>query len=191
MILFLVEGDGEKRSVPILVQRIVDDVHIRCIGMYGKANIVRAQRGFEDTIRRKHALGDRSFVVLIDADVTYLPYLDLTEEHAGMVQRAQTLSAELDVHVEVCWAIKESESWLIGGLLPRVTYCGLRNIGRIPNDTETNPPDPKRWLQDKLNSDYNPERQACLSGHIDVEEAQRHNSSMRLFFQMVSRMNRE
>ncbi len=191
MILFLVEGDGEKRSVPILVKRLMDDVHIRCIDMNGKSNIVRAQRGFEDTIRRQQALGYRSFVVLIDNDVTSLPYRDLMEEHAGMVQRAQTISAELEVHVEVCWAIKESESWLIGGLLPRVTYCGLRNVGRVPNNTETNPPDAKRWLQDKLNSDYNPERQACLSSHIDIEEAQRHNSSLQSFFRMVSQMKRE
>jgi hypothetical protein len=32
------------------------DVPLRCIDMNGKSNIVRAQRGFEDTIRRQHAL---------------------------------------------------------------------------------------------------------------------------------------
>ncbi len=70
MIIVLVEGPGDKQALPILVQRELGKSPIRPINMKGKSNIVRQERGFEDTVRRQHALGERSFVVLVDGDVT-------------------------------------------------------------------------------------------------------------------------
>jgi hypothetical protein len=83
MIFVLVEGPGDKRALPILVQRDGKDTQIRPIDMKGKSNIVRRNRGFEDTVRRQHALGGRSFVVLMDGDVTSAPYQSLDEERNG------------------------------------------------------------------------------------------------------------
>jgi hypothetical protein len=70
MIVVLVEGPGDKQALPILVQRELGKAPIRPINMKGKSNIVRRERGFEDTVRRQYVLGGRSFVVLVDGDVT-------------------------------------------------------------------------------------------------------------------------
>ncbi len=77
MTVVLVEGPGDKRSLPILVQHERGATPVRCVDMKGKSNIVRDRRGFEDTIRRQHALGERSFIVLMDGDVTFAPYQSL------------------------------------------------------------------------------------------------------------------
>src|SRR3990172_7832799 len=153
MIVILVEGDGEKHSLPVLIQRQLGRTDIRCIDMRGKSNILRRPRGFEDTVRRQHALGQREFVILVDADVTSQPYTSLDNERLDLPQRAQTIAQELNVRVEFHWAVRESESWLIGGIAARSNYCDLRNVGRPPANTETDPADPKAWLQDHLRSD--------------------------------------
>jgi hypothetical protein len=183
MITALVEGPGDKRALPVLVQRERGRITVRSINMKGKSNIVRRDHGFEDTVRRQHALGVRSFIILVDGDVTYEPYHSLQEERNDMPQRAQALEQELSVPVRVCWAVLEMESWLIGGLRPKSTYCGLKGIGQVPANTETAPPDAKRWLEDHLrDSDYSPETQECLARRIDLPKAKQRNESMRVFF---------
>jgi len=182
MIVVLVEGPGDKRALPILVQRDGKDAPIRPIDMKGKSNMIRRSRGFEDTVRRQHALGGRSFIVLMDGDVTSAPYQSLEEERRDMQRRAQSLAQELAVPVRVHWAILEMESWLIGGIQPGSTYCDLRQVGQVPANTEAAPPDPKQWLKDHLASrEYNPGTQACLAGRIDLTEAKERNHSMRTF----------
>lgn len=51
MIVILVEGDGDKRAVPILVGRKSLDLKVRAIDMRGKSNIVRAHHGMASRIR--------------------------------------------------------------------------------------------------------------------------------------------
>ena len=137
MIVVLVEGAGDKRALPILDERAHGKARLRCVDMKGKSNIVRRQHGFEDTIRRQHALGERSFLVLVDGDVTAAPYRSLPEERRDLPRRAQAIAGELGISVHVCWAVRELESWLIGGIEQRSTYCRLRNVGQVPNNTET------------------------------------------------------
>jgi len=185
MITVLVEGPGDKRALPILVQRDRGRRSVRCINMRGKSNIVRRNRGFEDTIRRQYALGDRSFVVLMDGDVTFAPYSSVQEEQDDMPRRAEALERELGAPVRVCWSILEMESWLIGGIQPRSTYCGLGRVGRISNNTETAPPDPKQWLESRLQDSYSPRVQECLARHIDLLEARQRNHSMRVFLDNI------
>ena len=183
MMVVLVEGPGDKRSVPILVQHERGSVPAHCVDMKGKSNIVRDQRGFEDTIRRQHALGERFFIVLMDGDVTSAPYRSLEEERQDMPRRADSIAQELQVRVQVCWAVLEIESWFIGGIERRATYCGLRGVGRVPANTETRPRDPKRWLKERLTTgEYNPRAQECLARKIDLERAKSRNRSMRTFF---------
>lgn len=45
MIVVLVEGDGDKRSLPVLVKRESEQATLRCIDMKGKPNIVRQDGG--------------------------------------------------------------------------------------------------------------------------------------------------
>ena len=150
MIIVLVEGLGDKRALPILVQRDGQDTQVRPIDMKGKSNIVRNARGFEDTIRRRHALGGRSFIILMDGDVTSAPYQSLEEERRDMQRRAQSFAQELQVPIRAHWAVLEMESWLIGGLQRGSLYCGLKRVDRVPANTETAPRDPKKWLEDHI-----------------------------------------
>ena len=101
MIVVLVEGAGDKRAIPILVQREHGTNAVRCVDMKGKSNIVRNNHGFEDTIRRQYALGERCFVLLVDGDVTSAPYRTLDEERADLPRRARALAEELGVSVRV------------------------------------------------------------------------------------------
>jgi hypothetical protein len=102
-----------------------------------------------------------------------------------MPRRAESLAQELGVPVQVCWAVLEVESWLIGGIRPRADYCGLKRVGSIPANTETEPQDPKRWLEDHLRSDYAPATQECLARRVDLREAKERNQSMRTFLDSI------
>ena len=183
MIYVLVEGSDDQRAVPQLTAR--EKMPVRCINMGGKSNMVRQNRGFEDTVRRQYALGGRAFVVLMDGDVTYPPYESLDKERHDMARRATLLAAELSVSVQACWSVLELESWLIAGLQPRAAYCGLRNVGRVPTNTESTPQDPKRWLADHLQGDYQPRTAECLARVIELERAKSRNQSLHSFLATV------
>lgn len=183
MIYVLVEGPDDQLAVPQLANR--EQLSIRCINMGGKSNIVRRHRGFEDTVRRQHAIGGRAFIILMDGDATYPPYASLEEERSDMVRRAGALAAELGVLVQACWSVLELESWLIAGFPARASYCGLRNVGRVPANTESSPQDPKRWLKDHLQGDYQPRTAECLARAIALEQAKTRNLSLRLFLAAV------
>lgn len=179
MICVLVEGPDDQLAVPALTAR--EQTLVRCIPMGGKSNIVRQNRGFEDTVRRQHSVGGRAFIVLMDGDVTYPPYASLEQERDDMTRRAEALAGELKIPVRVCWAVLELESWLIAGLPSRATYCGLRNVGRVPANTESTPQDPKRWLKEHLYGDYQPRTAECIARQITLEQARIHNQSLQLF----------
>jgi hypothetical protein len=149
--------------------------------MGGKSNIVRRNHGFEDTVRRQYAVGGRSFIVLMDSDVTYPPYASFAQERQDMPRRAATIAGELKAPVHVCWAVLELESWLIGGMMPRASYCGLSNVGRVPANTESTPQDPKKWLKDHLRGDYQPRIAECLARSITLEQARIRNQSLQFF----------
>jgi hypothetical protein len=106
-VILLVEGEGDRRAVPWLLQRHGVPSPARVIDMKGKSNIVRSPRGFEDTVRREVAAGNHIFTILIDGDVTSAPYASLTEEQEGLHTRAQAIAAELSITVEVYWALIE------------------------------------------------------------------------------------
>jgi OLD-like protein len=182
MIVVLVEGDCEKYVLPILAHRVPGKPIIKCIDMRGKSNIVRVRDGFEATVRRQVADGERSFIVLMDGDVTSAPYNSIDEEQREMHRRTQVLAQELGVEIQACWAVIETESWLIGGIQSGSSYCGLRGVAQIPANTETIPPDPKRWLREHLRGGYDLQAQRCLARHVDLDEAQMRNRSMRTFF---------
>lgn len=183
MITVLVEGPDDQLAVPKLTER--EQITIRCINMNGKSNIVRQHHGFEDTVRRQHLIGGRAFVVLIDGDVTYPPYASLDQERHDMARRARVLADELKVFIQVCWSVLELESWLIAGLPIHASYCGLRNVGRVPANTESTPRDPKRWLVDHLRGDYQPRTVECLARTITLEQAKARNQSLQLFLAAV------
>jgi hypothetical protein len=184
--VILVEGPGDQQALPVLARRLQPDAGVKCIDMKGKSNIVRRNRGFEDTVRRQQALGQNRFAILIDGDVTSTPYQTMDEERQDMPRRAQALADELRVSVQVFWAVLAMESWLIGGLRPGVTVCGLRDVPQIPANTETSPHRPKQWLTDRLqNRQYTPRTQACLASQIDLNQARQRNRSIDWFMENI------
>jgi hypothetical protein len=184
-VILLVEGDGDRRALPLLLQR-AGIGPVRAIDMKGKSNIVRLQRGFEDTVRRQASTGERLFVLLVDDDTTYAPYSSLADEHRGLAVRAADLAAQLGVIVKVYWATVELESWLIGGMARGVTYCALTRVPAIPANTETQPADPKQWLKGCLRGGYEPRVTECLAGAVDLGAAQGRNRSLREFLHEVT-----
>ena len=183
MIVILVEGSGDERALPYLLRRANVIRDVSCIDMGGKPNILRLDGGFEKTIIRLAALGGNDFVVLLDKDHTFEPYSTLGEEEAGMNDRADGLSRNIQLPVRIFWARRCYESWLIGGVRRGDSYCGLRRINKpVPGDTEAAPAQPKEWIRDRMaRRRYNESVQVCLTKAVDWSQAQRRNNSLRDF----------
>ena len=186
--IFLVEGEGDKRALHHLLRRHGVTTRVDPIPMNGKSNIVRFPRGFEETVRRQAATGGRVFVILVDRDVTCAPYESLAAEEWGLRMRAQALSDELGITVVVYWAKVEFESWLIGGISAGSTYCGMQRVPAVPANTETQPQDPKAWLKRCLRDGYEPRIAECLAQRIDLAAACQHNRSLRTFLDAVAEL---
>lgn len=106
-----------------------------------------------------------------------------------LLLRAQTLAGELGITIQVRWAVLALESWLIGGVQPKASYCGLQRIGQVPANTETAPAEPKQWLKDHLRVDYEPRTQECLAKNIDLPTAKKRNQSLRAFLTAIRPAN--
>jgi hypothetical protein len=184
MIIILVEGDCEKNVLPIIAKREAKPP-IKCIDMKGKSNIIRVKDGFEETVRRQNALGASQFVVLVDGDVTFAPYRSLEEEREDMKRRSRTLSKDLKVKISICWAVLQTESWIVGGMVDGSTYCGLKSPIKAPSNTENSPPNPKQWIRSRLSVDYGPQSQRCLAQKIDIKQGIARNSSLKLFLDLI------
>ncbi|MBI1806313.1 MAG: hypothetical protein HYR76_04585 [Ignavibacteria bacterium] len=181
MIIVLVEGNGDARSLPVLFSKSKGtNFEIECVDMKGKSNIIRKDDGFEKTILRKNDLGNSEFALLLDGDVME-PYKSLVEEKDDMTARAANLSQEKNISVRVFWAIREYESWLVGGLRSGDRFCGLtKAIKGPPGDTEAAPIDPKEWIKShRTDNRYDPDIQVCLTQRIDIGLAKQRNSSLR------------
>lgn len=184
MRLILVEGDGDAFSIPVLLQRVLGQrAEIHILPMGGKSHIVRLEGGFERTILRKRESGFDDFIVLIDADVTFRPYSAIADEKIGMTERAETVQAANNISVKVLWAVREFESWLVGGIGRGDRYCDLETINKpVSGDTQSAPLDPKEWLRQHVEDRrYSAETQLCLTRHIDWTQARKRNKSLRDF----------
>lgn len=187
MIIVLVEGDGDARSLPILLSKSKGtNFKIECVDMKGKSNIVRKNDGFEKTILRKIELGNSEFTLLLDGDVME-PYKSHVEEKDDITTRANRLSQEKNIIVKVFWAIREYESWLVGGLRSGDRFCGLtKPIKGPPGNTEQAPIDPKEWIKSRrLDNRYDPNVQVCLTRHINLGLAKQRNNSLRKFLNNI------
>lgn len=181
MIVILVEGDGDKKALPIILNRargILSD-SVLCIDMKGRSNMIREADGFEKTILRQSVPKDTAFFILLDQEGPRSPYVGFADEVAGMNNRASNMMATHGLPVRVLWAIREFESWLIGGLRKGSKYCNLSGIRSIPGDTQGAPLDPKAWLKaHRTPRHYDSNAQACLAKHIDVKLARQRNHSL-------------
>jgi hypothetical protein len=213
MLTIIVEGTGEEYALPVLIDQghrehlLPDLPDIQYLVANGKPYILQygpnVSHGMEGFIYRYiHATGCQKFIVLLDADRTCPPYLrnddrDLTLEYREMPLRARQISERYGVEVVVCWAKLELESWLIGGLRKGAVVCD-ESLGQftirfaIPEDTSIRPLDPKSWLLKQFSkrkeTDYTPSVVECLALHVNIQDAYRHNSTLREFFNALNRM---
>lgn len=188
MTLFIVEGPGDRDSVPLMLAATIGRrVLLHCIPLGGKSNIVRVEDGFEKTIKRNVGDSVDSYCVLMDDDVVFPPYSTKEEEHLGMHERAARLEADVVKPVRVFWATREFESWLIGGLTRGFSGCGMEIANRpLPGDTQGYPNDPKEWLQERHTGALTETQlQVCLSRVIDWGRARKRNKSLREFLRGV------
>lgn len=183
--IFLVEGDGEVRSLETLFKKAGKNFDFGCLDMHGKSNIIREKEGFENSILRQKEFGPKHFCVLIDADHTYSPYENIEAEIVGMLQRGKKLGEDFGLKVDIFWARRAFESWIIGGLEKGDQYCGLSKpiTKGISGDTQSSPEDPKEWIQELLDEKYNARTQACFTKHLNLGLAQRRNASLRSFLE--------
>ncbi len=211
MLALIVEGRGEEFALPVLIERaqraglLSDLPDIEYISMNGKPYLLQYDSdiplGLEKVVSRNRTMYD-AFVVLLDSDRTFPPYLrtddhDLTLEYQEMPLRAQRISEMYDVDVVVCWAKWELESWLIGGLRRGSIECD-NSLGQftirftIPEDTSMRPRDAKKWLLNQFSrrseEHYIPSVVECLALHVSIEEAQRRNPTLQVFFETLTRM---
>jgi hypothetical protein len=186
MIKFLVEGDGEVRSLPILLSRVNKHRAVSFLDMEGKSNIIRRKNGFENTIIRQKELGYTEFIILIDSDVKE-PYNSHPEEMDDMTKRTRDLEKREGINIKLFWAIREYESWIVGGIRRGDHFCNIiKTIKGVPGDTEASPSDPKEWLiKHRADKRYKPSDQACFTKHFDISLAKTRNSSLRKFLENI------
>lgn len=180
----LVEGLGDAKSIPHLLAKAGKQVHVECIDMGGKSNIVRQNQGFEDTIKRQVSLGKTKFFILLDADTYFNPYTTFADESAGMQARVQSMQQDIKgMTIDLFWAKRNYESWIIGGLQPGDQFCGIsRRIRAVPGDTQAAPADPKTWLMNFLHKNrYGSTMQACLTKSMSIQLGRQRNHSLRQF----------
>jgi hypothetical protein len=179
----LVEGIGDKISLPHLFAKAGKTSAISLIELGGKTNIVRQNDGWEKTIARQIELGQSDFFILLDADVYFFPYSTYTEELNGMKDRvAYFLSKRKNIKIRLFWATKNYESWLIGGLRKGDRFCELTSFKAIPGDTQAHPENTKEWLKAHISDGrYGPDVQRCLTKHIDLGLARQRNNSLKVF----------
>ncbi len=215
MITLIVEGAGDLRALPILLEKarqrsLLHSVpEVKYVDAHGKPYILDESvdsrgrpRGLEGFVRRHEAIGSRQFIVLLDSDKTFPPYLcnqdenNLELERQQMPLRAQKIGSSLGVDIVVCWAKWELESWLIGGLEKGEIVCdGLERFSirfAIPEDTSVRPRDPKKWLiqqsRRRRPEDYTPGSVECLALHVNVQEAYQRNPTFQEFLGVLMRM---
>jgi hypothetical protein len=118
MLTIIVEGKGEKYSLPVLIEQgqrinlLPDLPDIQYVVANGKSYILQdggeVLRGMEGFIHRQINITDcREFIVLLDSDRTFPPYLgsddhNLTREYQEMPLRAQCIGEKYGANVAVC-----------------------------------------------------------------------------------------
>ena len=212
MLTLIVEGKGEEYALPHLIKKAATNrllpglPNIQYIVANGKPYILQydAQRpiGLEGYVKR-YAKQSKCFIILLDSDRTFPPYLqnqnahDLSREYADLPARADAAAQQYGVSVVVCWAQWELESWLIGGLRKGEITCD-KDLGyfsirfAIPQDTTHNPRDAKLWLlrqfSKRKEEHYTPSVVECLAMHVRIDEAQRRNPTLQNFFSVLTAM---
>jgi len=178
----IVEGDGERQAVPVLLRRILGEIlpGIPCdIGQGWKMPRERLLRNNEEMRKALDILakGVKSrqggILVLWDADD------DLPCEQAP-VQLARLTAMRSDVRIAVVIASREYESWFLAAASSIAGVAGLdRTVSDLPT-ADRSPRDAKSWLTARM-PDGQPYKetvhQRVFSTALDFAIARRNSAS--------------
>jgi len=207
-LVLLVEGDGDRAAVPILVKRLLaeysafDAVILDSdpfkMGEYSKIS----RNDFADWRRLLKAAAQRKNVggclLLLDGDskaaVEGQPFCARSAARR-LASEARQVGAGILFSVAVVFACMEFESWLIAGvesLVDKPFSDGRREIPRVdcpvPSSPETTPRDAKGWFRKVMETGYRPTRdQAELTKLVDLNAIR--SREMRSFRRLESAVN--
>lgn len=180
----IVEGHGDVKATPILVRRLVKDLHP---GL--RLNIpepYRLKRGLmakESELARALALVSQKVgaggpvLIVLDADS------DLGCQIAPEIQ-AMALRVRGDRRIGVVAAMREYEAWLIAGIAPLAGRFGLEaTLPSVPEPESL--PNPKSWLRRHMDAYSETVDQAKLTTEIDLSPARRAYSFDKLERELV------
>jgi hypothetical protein len=212
------EGDGERKSLPVLVKRLLQslsptpwdvlflDSNVITLGDLSSL-LSQNPQGNSDRgkwlFRLRHAakrpnLGAVLVVLDGDAERRVIGAAFCARDHARqLVSLAKSEGAGQTFSLAIVFACKEYESWLIAGVesLAGKPLCeGLEGVlpGTRPptGNLEEAPRDAKGWLSDRIKTKYRPVRdQAHLTGQIDLDLIRsRHMRSFRRLENAVNQL---
>ena len=182
-LISIVEGQGDVRAVPILLRRILGELH----GRYDISipQPIRARSGgdiiknLEYRLQQASSRGCDAILVLVDTDGDTCP-ADLA---IRLAERAN--ERNLSVPISIVCPHSEYETWFIASLSEDSGYEIRRRLGI--DDSVTSPTNvesvrgAKEWLSNRMPDDgYSPtQHQADLTPHIDLDIVRSRSRSFR------------
>jgi hypothetical protein len=185
----IVEGHGEVEAVPILLRRLLqafgrDDLLNEIHHPQRKKRYLIVKNGqLEKEIHRASLLpGCKAIIVLLDCDEDCAAEL-------GPSLSLRARQARSDLHIEVVIAVREYESWLIGGA------SSLAGKGGLPADLQPHGDpesvtNPKAWLDSQMGQRayLETDDQPALTSEFNICAAYRRSASFRHFCKAVKRI---
>lgn len=186
----IVEGEGEKAAVPILLRRMVPEIEPGRAVTVSKP--IRVARGsllkeaelerYVDLAARTHG-GDGAVLVLIDAD-------DDCVARLGPALQARAEAARPDSPVAVVIAVKEYECWFLAAAASIGGSRGLPEDLAPPDDAEA-VRDAKGWIKQHRTDglSYGPTvDQPALTATFDMQAARSGAPSFDKLWREVARL---
>lgn len=190
MIATVVEGHGEIEAVPILVQRVFNEL----LGAYidypprpvrqPRGSLIKAG-GVERAVGlAAESRGCSAILVLIDAD-------DDCPRELGRELQKRAQEARPDLAVEVVLANREYEAWFLAAIVSLRGERSIRVDACVPDHLEEIR-DAKGWLSDHMDTGrtyHAIDDQPALTDRFDLDQARRNSQSFRKLIAKLDRLN--
>jgi hypothetical protein len=199
-IYLIVEGDGEREAAPLLMRRLLGELHkryefnkITAYNAHGNGNITvpgGLERFLELTRRQPDCMG---VVVLLDAEQEHVkcpPGLA-----CGLSKRARSLGLPFPV-VVVC-AVCEYESWFLYDVFPDHRHTIAEKWLKPGAVYEGNPEEEcsaREWLKRNMESGLTYKEtldQPRMTAHLDIGHVREHSRSFKRLVNAVNELLEE